>query len=159
MISEVDRMLDHNAICPSTSLWSFPVVMVLKPDGSWRFCIDYRKLYSIMHYDSYPLPQIDSTLDSLKVATYFATLDLTSGYWQVDMAKDNKEKMAFSTPQGHFEFNVMHFGLTNALATFQRLMECVLAELSGEECLIYLNDVIVVNVLFKEHLERVSQDV
>ena len=157
MISEVDRMLDHNVICPSTSPWSSPVVMVRKPDGSWKFCIDYRKLNSITHRDAYPLPRIDSTLDSLKGATYFTTLDLASGYWQVAMTEDDKEKMAFSTPQGHFEFNVMPFGLTNAPATFQRLMECVLAGLSGEECLIYLDDVIVFSVSFKEHLERLAR--
>ena len=157
MISEVDRTLDHNVIRPSTSLWSFPVVMMRKLDGTWRFYIDYHKLYSIPHRDSYSLPRIDSTLDSLNGATYFTTLDLTSRYWQVDMAKDDREKTAFSTPQGHFEFIVMPFGLTNALATFQRLMECVLAELSGEECLIYLDHVIVVNVLFKEHLQQVGQ--
>ena len=154
---EVDRMLDHNVIRPSASPWSSPVVMVRKPDGSWRFCIDYRKLNSITHRDAYPLPRIDATLDSLKGATYFTTLDLTSGYWQVAMAESDKEKTAFSTPQGHFEFNVMPFGLTNAPAMFQRLMECVLAGLSGEECLIYLDDVIVFSVSFKEHLERLAR--
>ena len=155
--NEVDHMLDHNVIRPSASPWSSPVVMVRKPDGSWRFCIDYRKLNSITHHDAYPLPRIDSTLDSLKGATYFTTLDLASGYWQVAMAEDDKEKTAFSTPQGHFEFNVIPFGLTNAPATFQRLMECVLAGLSGEECLIYLDDVIVFSVSFKEHLERLAR--
>ena len=72
------------------------------------------------------------------------------------MAKDNKEKMAFSSPQGHFEFNVISFGLTNALATFQRLMECVLAKMSDEECLIYLDDVIIFNILFKELTSRMG---
>lgn len=85
--------------------------MMWKPDGSWRFYIDYCKLNSITHCDAYPLPRIDTTLDSLKGATYFTTLDLTFGYWQVAMAESDKEKTAFSTPQGHFEFNVM---LTNA---------------------------------------------
>lgn len=157
MASEVDRMLDHNVIRPSTSPWSSPVVMVRKPDGSWRFCIDYRKLNAITHRDAYPLPRIDSTLDSLHGATYFTTLDLTSGYWQVAVAEEDREKTAFSTPRGHFEFNVMPFGLTNAPATFQRLMECVLAGLSGEECLTYLDDVIVFSKTFEEHLERLAR--
>ena len=141
----------------SYALVPAPVVMVRTPDGSWRFCIDFCKLNSIIHRDAYPLPQIDSTLDSLKGATYFTTLNLVSGYWQVAMAEDKKETTAFSTPQGHFEFNVMPFGLTNAPATFQRLMECVLAGLSGEEYLIYLDDIIVFSVSFKEHLVRLAR--
>ena len=157
MSNEVVHMLDHNVIRPSTSPWSSPVVMVRKPDGSWRFCIDYRKFNAVTHRDAYPLPRIDSTLDSLKVATYFTTLDLVSVYWQVAMAEGNKEKTAFSTPQGHFEFNVMPFGLTNAPTTFQRLMECILAGLSGEECLINLDDIIVFGVSFKEHIDRLTR--
>ena len=86
---------------------------------------------------AYPFPRIDSALDSLKGAAYFTTLDLAYGYWQVAMAENDKEKTAFSTPQGYFEFNVMLFGLTNASAIFQWLMECVMTGLSGEECLIY----------------------
>ena len=90
-----------------------------------------------------PLPWIDATLDSLAGAIYFTTLDLASGYWQVAVEEQDKEKTAFSTAEGHFEFNVMPFGLTNAPATLQRLMECVLAGLVGEQCLIYLDDIIV----------------
>lgn len=117
--------------------------MVRKKDNSWRFCVDYRKLNNVTHRDAYPLPRIDTTLDALSGSSLFSTLDLASGYWQVEVADSDKEKTAFSTPQGHFEFNVMSFGLTNAPATFQRLMECVLTGLSGEQCLVYLDDIII----------------
>ena len=85
--------------------------------------MDYSKLNSVTHRDAYPLPRIDATLDSLAGSTYFTTLDLASGYWQVKIEDQDKEKTAFSTPNGHFEFNVMSIGLTNAPATFQHLME------------------------------------
>ena len=149
-------MLEQGVVQHSSSPWSSPIVMVKKKDGSWRFCVDYRKLNSVTHQDAYPLPWIDATLDSLSGAAYFTTLDLASGYWQVEVEEQDKEKTAFSTPQGHFEFNVMPFGLTNAPATFQRLMECVLAGLSGEQCLIYLDDIVVFSKTFQEHIVRLT---
>ena len=82
-------------------------------------------------------------MDSLAGSTFFTTLDLAAGYWQIGIVERDKEKTAFSTTQGHYKFSVMPFGLTNAPATFQRLMECVLAGLTGEQCLIYLDDIIV----------------
>ena len=149
-------MLEQGVVKPSRSPWSSPIVTVKKKDGSWRFCVDYRKLNSVTHQGAYPLPRIDATLDSLAGATYFTTLDLASGYWQVEVEEQDKEKTAFSTPKGHFEFNVMPFGLTNAPATFQRLMECVLAGLTQEQCLIYLDDIVVFSKSFEEHIERLT---
>ena len=95
-------------------------------------------------------------MDSLAGSTYFTTLDLAAGYWQVGIEECDKEKRAFYTRRGHFEFNVMPFGLTNAPATFQCLVECVLAGLTGEQCLIYLNDIIVFSSTFEEHLRRLA---
>ena len=149
-------MLNQHVIQPSFSPWSSPVVMVKKKDGSWRFCIDYHKLNAATHRDAYPLPKIDATLDSLAGSTLFTTVDLASGYWQVEVAPQDKEKTAFSTPKGHYEFNVMPFGLTNAPAMFQRLMECILAGLSGEQCLIYLDDIIIFSSPFEDHLLRLT---
>ena len=154
--TEVTKMLRQGIVRPSTSPWSSPVVMVKKRDNTWRFCIDYRKLNAVTHQDAYPLPRIDETLDSLSGSTYFTTLDLAAGYWQVGIEECDKEKTAFSTRRGHYEFNVMPFGLTNAPATFQRLMECVLAGLTGEQCLIYLDDIIVFSSTFEEHLQRLT---
>ena len=145
-------MLEQGVVKLSNSPWSSPIVMVQKKDGSWYFGIDYRKLNSVTHHDAYPLPRIDSIFDSLTGSTYFTTLDLASGYWQVEVEEQDKEKTAFSTPKGHFEFNVMPFGLTNAPATFQQLMECVLAALTDEQCLIYLDDIVV----FSKNLSRAS---
>ena len=103
------------------------------------------------------LSRIDATLDSLAGSTLFTTLDLASGYWQVEVAPEDKKKTAFSTPNGHFEFNVMPFGLTNAPATFQRLMQCVLAGISGEVSLAYLDDIIVFSSTFEQHLCRLDK--
>ena len=153
---EVEKMLNQGVVRPSTSPWSSPIVMVRKKDGSWRFCVDYRKVNAVTRQDAYPLPCIDATLDSLAGSAYFTTLDLASGYWQVELDNEAKEKSAFSTPSGHFEFNVMPFGLTNAPATFQRLMECVLAGLTPSECRVYLDDIIVFSTSFAEHLSRLQ---
>ena len=138
--TEVEKMLSNGVIRQSNSSLSSPVVMVKKKNGSRRFCIDYRKLNTTTHQDAYPLPRIDATLESLAVSTLFTTLDLASGYWQVEIEERDKKKTAFSTEKGHLEFNVMPFGLTNAPA---RLMECFLAGLTGEQCLIYIDHIIV----------------
>ena len=95
-------------------------------------------------------------LDSLAGATYFTTLELASGYGQVAVEEQDKEKTALSTAGSHFKFNVMPFGLTNAPATFQRFMECVLAGLVGEQCLIYLDNIIVFSSMFQEPLQHLS---
>ena len=155
--TEVQKMLSRGVIQPSNSPWSSPVVLVKKQDDSWRFCVDFRKLNSVTHKDAYPLPRIDETLETLSGSVYFTTLDLASGYWQVQLQETDKEKTAFSTPNGHYEFNVMPFGLTNAPATFQRLMECILAGLTMEECLIYIDDIIVFGASFEEYLGRLQR--
>ena len=154
--TEIEKMLKRGVIQKSHSPWSSPVVMAKKKDGNWRFCIDYRKLNAVTHKDAYPLPRIDATLESLSGSQFFTTLDLASGYWQVEMAEGDKEKTAFSTQGGHYEFNIMPFGLTNAPATFQRLMECALAGLTYEQCLIYIDDIIVFSATFSQHLERLE---
>ena len=154
---EVKKMLKDGVIRESNSPWSSPIVMIKKKDGSWRFCVDFRKVNSMTQKDAYPLPRIDETLEALTGSQFFTTLDLALGYWQVEMEEADRKKTAFSTREGHFEFNVMPFGLTNAPATFQRLMECVLAGLTYEQCLIYLDDIVVFSVTFDQHLERLKK--
>ena len=153
---EVQKMLNQRVVRPSSSPWSSPTVLMRKKNRAWRLCVDYRKVNSMTRRDAYPLPRIDATLDALAGAQYFTTLDLASGYWQVELEEDAKEKTTFSTSFGHYEFNVMPFGLTNAPPTFQRLMDCVLAGISPEQCLIYLDDIIVFSQTFQEHLQHLS---
>ena len=150
-------MLSKDVIQRSSSPWASPVVLVGKKDGSIRFCIDYRKVNSITRKDAYPLPRMDDTLDTLTRSQWFSTLDLISGYWQVEIEKKDQEKTAFCTSDGLFEFKVMPFGLCNAPATFQRLMDMVLGVLKWTNCLVYFDDIIVIVKTFLEHLTNLTQ--
>ena len=145
-------MLDKEVIEPSTSAWASSIVLVQKKDGSTRFCVDYRKVNDVTQKDAYPLPRIDATLDTLHGSQWFTTLDLMSGYWQVEVEEKDRQKTAFCTTEGLFQFKVMPFGLCNAPATFQRLMDLMLAGLQWSECLVYLDDIVVLGRTFDEHL-------
>ena len=134
---EVDQMLVKEIMCPLVSPWSSPIVLVTKPDESVRFCIDYQKVNSVSKKDAYPLPGIDDTLNVLGGAQYFTTLDLQSGYWQDALEEKSKELSTFSTSKSHWEFNVLPFGLSNAPATFQHLIDLVLTGLHWSQCLVY----------------------
>ena len=153
---QLKRMQEDGIIQPSSSPWASPVVMVQKKDGSHRFCVDYRALNTVTKPDLFPLSRIDDLLDRLSEARYFSTLDLASGYWQIRVHPDSREKTAFVTPQGFFEFMVMPFGLTNAPAVFQRLMQQVLSGLNPEEgpefVLVYIDDILVFSRTLDDHL-------
>ena len=122
----IDDMLQANIIGPSNSPWASPIVVVDKKHGSKRFCVDYRELNKRTTLSSWHLLVIDDLLASLGKANYFTCLDLKSGYWQVAVDKKDKEKTAFTSHRGLYEYNVMPFGLQNAPSTFQRLVSTVL---------------------------------
>ena len=113
-----------------------------KKDGSTRFCVDYRRLNAATVEDAYPLPHIDDSLQLLGCQHWFSTMDLASGYWQVAMSPDASRKAVFVTHAGLFQFRVMPFGLCNAPATFERLMDRVVSGMRWSRCLVYLEDVI-----------------
>ena len=155
--SHLRDMLAAGHISPSKSPWSFPVVLVRKKDNSLRFCVDYRQLNKRTVRDAYALPNIEETMDALCGATLFSCLDLRSGYWQVEVAEEHKERTAFNIgPLGFYHFNSMPFGLTNSPATFQRLMETCLGDLHLSQCLIYLDDIIVYSSNVQEHISRLE---
>ncbi|KFD62870.1 hypothetical protein M514_24910 [Trichuris suis] len=154
---ETRRMLRQGIIEPAHGPWACPVVLVRKKDGSFRFCVDYRKLNDVTRKNAHPLPRIDDTLLSLGGAQWFPTLDLASGFWQVAVRPEDREKTAFCTPTGLYQFNVMPFGLCNAPSTFQRLMEVVLGGLHWVTCLDYLEDIIVYSRTEEEHVQRLRE--
>ena len=158
---QLRKMQDQGVIQPSCSPWASPVVLVRKKDGSLRFCIDYRGLNTVTKTDLFPLPRIDDLLDQLGRAKFFSTLDLAAGYWQVQVHPDSREKTAFITHQGLYEFTVMPFGLKNAPAVFQRLMQRVLMGLNPDQgpdfVSVYLDDILVFSETFEKHLEHLQQ--
>ena len=150
-------MLEAGAIRKSHSPYCSNVVLCRKSDGSLRFCIYLRKLNNRTIKDAYTLPRVNDSLDSLLGSKYFTKLDLRSGYWQVEIKEEDKHKTAFTVgPLGFYECNRMAFGLTNAPATFQRLMESCMGELHLKECLIFLDDILIFSKNVEEHIKRLE---
>lgn len=151
------KMLKQGICRESRSPWASPVVLIPKKGGEIRFCVDFRKLNAVTVRDAFPLPRIDTLLDALRGNMWFSTLDLVSGYWQIPIEDDVREKTAFVTHEGLYEFTVMPFGMSNAPATFQRAMNAALAGLTWKLCLVYLDDIIVFSHTLDEHLDALRQ--
>lgn len=154
---QVDKLLKDNVVQESHSPWNAPVHLVPKKmdasgETKWRMVVDFRRLNDITIDDRYPLPNIMDLFDKLGKSTYFSTLDLASGYHQIEVQEQDRDKTAFSTQNGHFEFLRMPFGLKTAPATFQRAMDSVLRGLQGIHCMVYLDDVIVFSASLDEHI-------
>ena len=158
---QLKQMQEQNVIYPSDSPWASPVVVVCNKDGSLCFCINYHSLNLVTKSDPFPLPRIDDLLDQLGKAKYFSTLDLASGYWQVQLHPDSRANSAFVTHQGLYEFRVMPFGLKNAPAVFQRLIQKVLMGLNPETvpdfAAVYLDDILVFSETFEAHFLHLRQ--
>ena len=155
MQDEIKYMLDRGLITPCISEWSSPVTLVPKPDGTFRFCVDYRKVNSLTKSDSYPLPRVDACIDALGCAKFVTKLDLVRGYWQIPLTERAKDISTFVTPQGTYRFEVMPYGLKNAPATFQRLMNQLVADI--DNCAVYIDDLIVFSDTWEDHLVHLEK--
>ena len=151
------KALDRGIIRPSSSPYASPVVIVRKPCGAIRLCVDYRRLNSKSHKDAYPLPRIEDALEVMKGAKYFCSLDLAHGFHQVRMAEEDIEKTAFRVGTGGlYEYVKMPFGLCNAPATFMRLMDKVFGDVNFQLVLIYMDDILAFGNSFDQMMERLE---
>ena len=152
----IKQMEQQGIVKPSCSPWASPVVLVPKKDGSTRFCLDYCRLNTLTKNDVYPLPRIDDILDTLGQAKYFITLDLSAGYWQVELDSESQAKTTFTSHCGLYEFTHMPFGLCNPPAIFQCLMQVILSGLEWNCCFIYIDNILVTSQSFKEHMNHLQ---
>jgi len=150
--TQVNRMLDTEEIRPSTNAFSSLVLLVKKKDHTWRFCIDYRAFNTITVSDSFPIPTIDELLNELGAVVWFSKLDLLQGYHHICMSPDDIHKMAFRMHDGHYEFCVLPFGLSNASATFQATMNELFRPHLRKFIIVFFNDILIYSTSWSDHL-------
>ena len=154
---QIATLLRQGLIEESSSPWGFPVLFVKKPGGKWRMCIDYRALNAVTQKNGYPLPRIQECLDLIGQACRLSKIDFTQGYYQMLVAKEDREKTAFNTREGKFQWNVMPFGLCNAPASFQTLMNRILRPFLGKFVVVYLDDIVVFSSSDADHIQHLTQ--
>lgn len=159
---QIEEMLEQNIIQHSNSPYNSPLWIVPKKidnsgEQKWRIVIDYRKLNDVTISDKFPIPNIESILDKLGRAQYFTSLDLAKGFHQILVKNEDRKKTAFSTPFGHYEYVRMPFGLKNAPATFQRLMNSVLRDYINKICVVYLDDILIFSTSLEEHMDSIKK--
>jgi len=154
---QVKKMLDLGVIEPSDAEWSFLVVVVPKPGGHFRFCVDYRRLNERTVKDVYPIPRMDDCLDSLGDSTVFYTLDCNPGYWQIPVAAEIRDKTTSTSHTGLFRLLRLPFGLVNAPACFQRALDIILSGLRWQTCFVYLEDLIVFSRTVGDHIRHLRE--
>jgi hypothetical protein len=156
MQRQIEELLQKGWVEPSTSPYGAPILFVGKKDGGLRMCIDYRALNKLTVKNRYPLPRIDDLFDQLRGAQYFSSIDLAQGYHQIRIPPEDVPKTAFRTPIGHFQFKVLCFGLTNAPATFQQVMNQIFRHQVGKFVLVYLDDILIFSKTREEHLQHLD---
>lgn len=154
---QIDELMQKGFIRPSVSPFGAPILFVKKKSGELRMCVDYRMLNKITLKNRYPLPRIDEMLDRLNGARYFTKIDLASGYHQIRIKEEDIQKTAFRTRYGHYEYTVMPFGLCNAPATFQRLMNDIFRPYLDDFVVIYLDDILIFSKDLKQHKQHVRK--
>ena len=153
---QVQDMLKHDIIRPSSSPWNAPLLLVKKKDNTMRFVCDFRGLNDVTKKDNYPLPHIRDVVDKMEGCRYWTTLDAAAAYWSMPLAEGDKEKTSFSVPRGKYEFNVTPYGLCNAGASYQRLMDVCLSGLPSYRIFAYMDDIVIFSREFDQHLADVE---
>ncbi len=145
-------MLEHGIISPCSSPWGFLPTLPPKPDGTLRFCVNFKGLNDVTIKDKYPVPLIEECLKFLRGKGYYSALDCFAGYWQIDMHPESRQYVVVRTPFGSFCFNVLPFGTTNAVSYFQSIMEQIFGSFLYDFLVIYLDDLCIASNTEEEHL-------
>ncbi|GKF96556.1 putative reverse transcriptase domain-containing protein, partial [Tanacetum coccineum] len=153
---QLRELSDKGFIRPSSSPWGAPVLFVKKKDGSFRMCINYQELNKLTVKNHYPLSRIDDLFDQLQGSNVYSKIDLQSGYHQLRVREEDIPKMAFRTRYGHYEFQVMSFGLTNAPAVFMDLMNRVWKTFLDKFLIVFIDDILIYSKNKKEHEEHLK---